>query len=322
MSEYELPAERPIGPAATDAASRAARQRSLGLSTVPDARFDALARKIVELTGAPAAMVNLVGEGRQYFVGLHVNPETAPGAPVFLGDPGREMDMEHGFCVHVVARRKALVLDDIYAYPRFAGNPVVDELGVRSYLGAPLIDDDGTVLGTVCAVDPAVRGNGEHTAWGNRGLEAIKAVADEVVAEIQGRQRISAVTAAAPGPVMVVSLPNLEVLHVNAAHEQLFGPVGELGAVATDAFPALEGVGLLAAIERLGRTGEPSVTSPVRLAAPDGTTALFAAVPARMPGQRSVVLTLGMLDADPAQCVAAASDLAGHIAGLSEPPAV
>jgi hypothetical protein len=315
MSDFETPAERPLGPAATDAEARAARQRELGLASVADARFDALARKVVEATGASAAMVNLIGGGRQYFIGLHANADTAPGAPAFLGDPGREMDLEHGFCVHVVARRKALVLDDIYAYPRFAGNPVVDELGVRSYLGAPLIDDEGNVLGTVCAIDPAVRSNEDNTAWGHRGLEAIKGVADEVVAEIKSRQRISLLTAAAPGPVLIVATPGLEVVHVNPAHEQFFGGVPELG-IAAAALPGLEGVGLLSAIEHVARTGEAAVTAPVRLAADDERTALFAAVPARMPGHAGAVLALGMLDVGAAKCVAAAAEIAGQIAGV------
>lgn len=51
--------------------------------------------------------------------------------------PGRHMAREYGFCPHVVVRRKALVLEDVRDYPRFAGNPVVDEYGIRSYLGAP-----------------------------------------------------------------------------------------------------------------------------------------------------------------------------------------
>ena len=316
--DYELPANRGIAPSGDDAAHRAARQRSLGLASAPDARFDALARKVVELTGAPAAMVNLVGGDRQYFVGLHVEADTTPGAPPFMGEPDREMDLDYGFCVHVVARRKALVLDDVFAYPRFAGNPVVDGLGVRSYLGAPLLYDDGTVLGTVCALDPNVRTIEEHTEWGQRGLETIKAVADEVVAEIKSRQRVSAVTAAAPGPVTIVALPRLEVLHVNEVHEQLFGAVVELGAFAVDAFPDLASVGLVAAMDQAARSGAPAATAPVRLIA-YGRDVVFAAVPVRMPGHADAVLTLGMLDADAGHCAFVAVDIAARVAGLSEP---
>ncbi|MEU6406713.1 GAF domain-containing protein [Streptomyces sp. NPDC046985] len=93
---------------------------------------------------------------------------------------GRRLARDHGFCPHVMARRKALALEDVGDYPRFAGNPVVDEFGIRSYLGAPLIDGAGTVLGTVCVVDVAPR------PWGRPGLDAIKAAAAELVGLIEG----------------------------------------------------------------------------------------------------------------------------------------
>lgn len=315
MTDDTMPAFRQGGPELPDAAARMTRQRELGLANVPDARFDAFAQKIVESTGALAAMVNLVGDRRQYFAGLHVNGATVPGDPTFLGDPGREMDVEHGFCPHVVARRKALVLDDVYAYPRFAGNPVVDELGVRSYLGAPIIDEDGTVLGTVCAVDPSPRGGAEDLGWGRRGLEVIKGVAAEVMAEIRARQRLAAATAAAPGPVLITTLAHLEVLHANAAHEWLFGPLPELGAPAAAAFPDLAAVGVLAALESLRGTGESAVTSPVRLAE-DGRSVLFAAVPASVPGHRAAALVLGMADTAADHCTATAIELAADIAKI------
>jgi GAF domain-containing protein len=74
------------------------------------------------------------------------------------------------------------VLDDVCDYPRFAGNPVVDEIGIRSYLGAPLIDRTGIALGTVCVVDI------EPRPWGRPGLETIKALAAELVAQIHARE--------------------------------------------------------------------------------------------------------------------------------------
>jgi PAS domain-containing protein len=217
----------------------------------------------------------------------------------------------------VVTRRKALVLDDVFAYPRFAGNPVVDELGVRSYLGAPLIDEDGVVLGTVCAVDPSPHSGAENAGWGQRGLEAIKKVASEVVAEIRSRRQLDALTANAPGAVMIVTDPGLEVLHANAAHEQLFGPVRQLGEPAAAVFAELGGVGILAALERVRRTGEPVTTAPVRLAQ-DGRTVLFTAVRARMPGQPSALLTLGMLDTEAAHCAVVARELADGLAKLCD----
>jgi GAF domain-containing protein len=82
----------------------------------------------------------------------------------------------------VVVRRLPLVLDDVCDYPRFAGNPVVDEFGIRSYLGAPLIDRTGTTLGTICIVDL------EPRPWGRPGLDFIKSRAAEMVAMIHERE--------------------------------------------------------------------------------------------------------------------------------------
>jgi GAF domain-containing protein len=82
-----------------------------------------------------------------------------------------------------VVRRKALVLDDVCDYPRFASNPVVDEIGIRSYLGAPLIDRTGATLGTVCVVDT------EPRPWGRPGLQTIKTMAAELIDLIHRREK-------------------------------------------------------------------------------------------------------------------------------------
>ena len=93
----------------------------------------------------------------------------------------RWLPRDHGFCPHVVVRHRALVLEDVRDYPRFACNPVVDEYGIHSYLGAPLIDSTGKVLGTVCVADVAPR------PWGKAGLETIKARAAELAVRIERR---------------------------------------------------------------------------------------------------------------------------------------
>ncbi|MFK4144942.1 GAF domain-containing protein [Streptomyces sp. NPDC004065] len=193
---YDPP--RPAGrllltPEDTDAPARALRLRRLGLGGRPEAGLDAFADHLAHLTGAPYAMVNFLDEEGQFFAGLHrprrdvLTVETA--APADGGDRdgvrremGRRLARDHGFCPHVVARRRALVLEDVCDYPRFAGNPVVDEFGIRSYLGAPLIDSTGTVLGTVCAVDV------EPRPWGRRGLETIKTAAAELVPRLERRE--------------------------------------------------------------------------------------------------------------------------------------
>jgi GAF domain-containing protein len=166
------------------------RLHELGLGESPDPEFDEFARKLAQTTGAPYAMVNFISETRQYFAGLYTPSGSQTGsdldsaaAAAATAEPGREMDRDHGYCPHVVVRRKALVLEDVCDYPRFAGNPVVDEIGIRSYMGAPLIDHTGTALGTICVVDV------EPRPWGRPGLETIKSMAAELMERIHQRER-------------------------------------------------------------------------------------------------------------------------------------
>jgi hypothetical protein len=136
---------------ATELAQRYELLERLGVSTAASSDFDELARDMAEQAGFLYGFVNLFLE-EQTFVGLHQPP--ADSGYVIVG---RTMSHDHGWCPEVVARKKALPLHDVHASPRFSGNHVVDAVGIRSYFGAPLIHDSGTVLGTVCVIDPEKR---------------------------------------------------------------------------------------------------------------------------------------------------------------------
>jgi signal transduction protein with GAF and PtsI domain len=169
----------PVDP---DAPRRVERLHQLGLGNAPDPEFDEFAKQLATSTGAPLAMVNFIDTERQYFAGLYTPAQagSAPAAPA--DDPNRSMRRDQGWCPHVVVRRLPLVLDDVCDYPRFAGNPVIDEIGIRSYLGAPLIDWTGATLGTICIVDL------EPRPWGRPGLEFIKAKSAELIDRIWQRE--------------------------------------------------------------------------------------------------------------------------------------
>ncbi|HEV7933908.1 MAG TPA: GAF domain-containing protein [Actinomadura sp.] len=184
-----VPSDHLLTPVDEEAPRRVLRLRQLGLGESPDPEFDEFARNLAQATGAPFAMVNFIDENRQYFAGLYSPPATPTGSGLAAGsaataEPGRVMSRDHGYCPHVVVRRLPLVLDDVCDYPRFAGNPVVDEIGIRSYLGAPLIDRTGTTLGTICIVDR------EPRPWGRPGLEFIKAKAAALVERIHQREEL------------------------------------------------------------------------------------------------------------------------------------
>lgn len=157
-----------------DAPLRAQRLRELGIGPEPLRACDEAARRLAEETGAPCAVVTLVDAAQQFFAGLHAPPGMVRG---------RTMAREYGFCPYVVARRRALVLDDVRAYPRFAGNPLVEAAGIRAYADAPLLDPSGIALGTLAAVDHTPR------PWGREGLAAAKSGAARLTGQLLEQAR-------------------------------------------------------------------------------------------------------------------------------------
>lgn len=174
------------GRAAQRAASqpRAALLNSLGLGGLDkDAAFDefaaetaaAFAESLGEVAAGLYAMVNVITD-QQRFLGLH-NP--AGEKPV-----GRTMRRDHGYCPDVVDRGRALVLTDVYAWPRFAGNHVVDAVGIRTYAGAPIAHQPSSlVFGTVCVIGKQELPDDTETA----SLALIKDRAAQLAALIQQR---------------------------------------------------------------------------------------------------------------------------------------
>jgi hypothetical protein len=190
-----FPAMPPAGPPnlhgpATD--RRVARLAELGLERV-DPDFDAFAKKLAEaardtigMTDTPIGIVNFLTGTRQFFAGLHVPPAVLPNSAVGVNagaQVGREMPLDYGWCPYVVDWNKVLVLDDVCSYPRFWGNPALDEVDIRSYMGAPITDSTGTILGTICVIDHQQR------PWGRKGFELIKTYAADLNEHIRAREQ-------------------------------------------------------------------------------------------------------------------------------------
>lgn len=173
-------ARRRGAPEDHDIPLRMRRLGELGISLQPVAEFDQFATRIAEAAEAPYAMVNFVTEDEQFFAGLHAPTRAAAEAldaarASAQTSIGRTMTRDRGFCPHVAALKLARVLDDVCQSSRWYGNPVVNDMHIRSYIGAPLMDPDtGVALGTVCAV------SNEISNWGKPGLTMIKSLAAEL----------------------------------------------------------------------------------------------------------------------------------------------
>ncbi len=133
----------------TTSEREAARLRALDryrlLDTPRDQDFDEIAEAAAELCEAPIAVVNLVGDGRQFFK-----------AEVGLGV--RETPLESSFCRQAILHDDFLYVPDTARDSRFALNPLVTgDPGLRFYAGALLRTAEGQAIGTVCVLDTKPR---------------------------------------------------------------------------------------------------------------------------------------------------------------------
>ena len=165
---------------------RTAALARIGLTAAPDPDMDAVADRVRRWLRIPVALVSLVEPGRQVFPGSAGLPQ--PWATA------RCTPLSHSFCRHVVTSRAPLVITDARAHELTAGSPAVTELGVVAYAGMPLTDQDGHVLGSLCAIDTQPR---EWTpdeldllrdlAWGCS-LELRLRLAEDAAATERGRR--------------------------------------------------------------------------------------------------------------------------------------
>lgn len=117
--------------------------KQLMLETMPDPEiFSRITVLTTAMLGCPTALVSIVEEQRQWFLGR-------------TGFALEETALDVSFCKHCVASNAPLLVDDARADARFCTNALVTGAPhIRSYLGVPIRFEGGAVLGALCAVSP------------------------------------------------------------------------------------------------------------------------------------------------------------------------
>ncbi|MHA6723922.1 PAS domain S-box protein [Sphingomonas sp. RS2018] len=144
------------------------------MDTPREASFDEIAALAARLCDAPIGVVNLIGDGRQFFK-----------AEVGLGV--RETPLESSFCAKAILEEEFLLIPDATQDPRFACNPLVTgEAGMRFYAGAVLKTDNGLPIGTLCVLDhrPRVLSDVQQ--------ETIRVLAHQAMAQLELRRALVA----------------------------------------------------------------------------------------------------------------------------------
>src|SRR5271170_3460355 len=123
----------------------AALQKYAILDTEPERAFDDLTLLASFVCKTPIALISLVDEDRQWFKSK-------------VGMTTSETPRDIAFCSVAIQHPDVMVIPDTLQDERFCNNPlVISGPRIRFYAGAPLINEEGYALGTLCVIDQTPR---------------------------------------------------------------------------------------------------------------------------------------------------------------------
>ncbi len=143
------------------------------LDSAPEEAFDRLTRLAARILDVPVVLISLVDSDRQFF-------KSVQGSPGALELP-RQTPLSYSFCKHVVTTREPLVVEDARVHALVRENPAIG-LGVIAYAGIPLVNSQGLVLGSFCAIDS------KPHDWSEDQIDLLRDLTAAAVTEIELRR--------------------------------------------------------------------------------------------------------------------------------------
>jgi GAF domain-containing protein len=175
------------------------------LDTDPEQSFDDLTLLASFVCKTPIALISLVDEDRQWFKSR-------------VGMAATETSRDIAFCSTAILQSEIFVVPDALADERFRNNPlVVSDPHIRFYAGAPLINEDGYALGTLCVVDRSPR----ELEPDQR--EALKALSRLVLAQLEFRRNLILLKEALTDRTREEHQRQRELLHVQESLMRVMG---------------------------------------------------------------------------------------------------
>lgn len=143
------------------------------LDTAHEEAYDKLVEFASEICGTEIALVSLIDSDRQWF-------------KASIGLNSQQTARDISFCGHAILQNDIFIVPDTLKDSRFADNPlVVGNPNIRFYAGAPLINNDGYALGTLCVIDSQPR------QLSHDQLRTLRHVADHVTLLLNMRRTVT-----------------------------------------------------------------------------------------------------------------------------------
>ena len=117
---------------------------------LPFSNFESAARGVISLLhgrlGFGLWMITRI-EGDNWIV-LHSEDQSYDVVP------GKVFRWADSFCSRMVQGQGPRVAPDVASVPAYAAAPIASQVPIGSYMGAPIYSEDGSLFGTLCAIDP------------------------------------------------------------------------------------------------------------------------------------------------------------------------
>ncbi len=162
----------PILPTPADETERLKALRSYQiLDSAPEQEYDAITRLASYICQAPIALITLVDGDREWVKSK-------------IGTDYQESARTESFCNYTILDNGLMEVPDTRADEKFSDHKsVVSEPGIRFYAGAPLIDENGYKLGSLCVLDSVPR----QLTYEQR--DALQILAAEVISHLTIRKQ-------------------------------------------------------------------------------------------------------------------------------------
>ncbi len=139
------------------------------LDTPKDSRLDHLTEFATDIFSVPNAFISLLEEDREWFLSC-------------AGFGVTEVDRESSFGNSVLLENDVLIIEDVFEDDRFTNIPLLQEKPeIRSYAGAPIITDEGFIIGTFSLLD------NEPRTFSDCEVSALKSFTSEAMRQIDHR---------------------------------------------------------------------------------------------------------------------------------------
>lgn len=145
-------------------------ERARLLAAADDGPLDAHAATIRFVLGCDAAVITVLGDDEQRFLGMQG-----------MKGPSRRLrgtGLDRSLCLHVARDVRPLRLDDTAGHADYRDHPALTHLGIEAYLGVPLRAPSGEVVGAVAGLSTTPR------SWSRNDLTKLEHLRDLVEDEL------------------------------------------------------------------------------------------------------------------------------------------